>query len=78
MQCNDGFPRTGRTSHSCGATVGALNQSALCWMEEDNPFVPGIVEGAFEFFKALDHPEAAPGVWIDRRDQQVLGERRWV
>src|SRR5689334_3180748 len=72
MQRNDGFSRARGTCYPGWTTVIALNQTALRWMKEYRPFVPGVVEGALKLFDVGHQAEAALGVgmpeWIDRRD----------
>src|SRR5579864_5040062 len=67
MQCNDGLARTCRTRYPRRAAVVALNQSALRWVKENRPFVPGVVERALQFFYVDHHAEAALGVGMRER-----------
>src|ERR1035438_4753607 len=62
MQCNDGLARSRRASHPRRAAVIALNQGALRRMQKDRPFVPGVIERAFQFLCVGHGAEAALGV----------------
>src|SRR5579863_5676 len=67
MQRDDGFPGTGRTRHPSWTAVIALDQSTLRWMEENRPFVPGVIERALQLLYVGHHAEAALGVGMRER-----------
>src|SRR5580693_10800710 len=67
MQCNDGLARTCRTRHPRWAAEVALNQSTLCWMKENRPFVPWVVERALQFLYVYHYAEAALSVGMRER-----------
>ena len=47
-------------------------------MQEDGPFLPGIGEGAFQFFNIVHHPEAALGIGVlERIGARGCGLRDW-
>src|SRR5579871_5275451 len=67
MQSNDGLARARRARHPRRTTIVALNQSALGWMKENRPFIPGVAERALQFLCVGHHAEAALCVGMRER-----------
>src|SRR5882724_11797578 len=59
MHRNKRLARACRTRRARWTVIIALNQSALRWMQEHCPFVPGVIQGAFQFLDVGHHAEAA-------------------
>ena len=64
MQRHDSLAGARGAGNSCRAGVVALHDVALGRMEEDDPLLPGMVEGLTEFFRVLHRPEATLRVWM--------------
>lgn len=64
MQRNDGFSSAGRAGDASRAREVALDPGPLLRMKKDRPFVPRIIQRAFQFLSCLDQAETALGIRV--------------
>ena len=79
VQCHDRLAGAGAAADPGGSVVVTVDQPPLRRMQEDRPFIPGIIERPFEFLDIRQHPESALRIGMGERiglDRRPFRHRR--